>query len=63
MFWNKRTITIKKGLISYYSKVHAANADFSRYLPKASLLATSIIKVDIVPKGKKPNLVSIKFMV
>lgn len=71
MFWNKRSITLIDGVLSYYSKVHlrifnaydiAANTDYSKTASKASVKVINIVKLCEPDKVKKPNSIQITFL-
>jgi hypothetical protein len=61
MFYNKRSISIAQGVISYYSKAYPPTTDLSTVRPKASLLVNDITMLDIPPKPNKPNSVVLSF--
>jgi hypothetical protein len=71
MFWNKRSITLINGLLSYYSKVYqrissyllVAGTDWSTVTPKASVHVLNIVKIAPPEKPKKPNTVQVTFLV
>ncbi|KAM3144382.1 hypothetical protein pb186bvf_003546 [Paramecium bursaria] len=62
MFWNKRIIILKDGILSYYSKVPKQLSDISKLQPKTSVHVENILYIGPPEKPKKQNTLEITFM-
>lgn len=62
MFYNTRSITVLRGVLSYFQKAYPIDTDFYKICPKHSVHVSDIISIDIPKKPKKPNTVMISFL-